>query len=340
MAARAWMRTGSAALLAMGIGVATAHAGLESAGTRAASFLLQGTSPAVLGMGGAALGLARDVNGASLNPASLAWVGETQAVVAHAQLADQSALEWASVAGRLGATETRYGLAAHYRKDGDITGRDANNQATEDVLAQSLALAVQLAQPLGSHVTVGGAAKYVGEHVGTAHGNGLAFDAGVQMRFGVLGLGIAGQNFGGGMRWQGVQWRMPASLGLGAALDHEASGLRLALDVNLPSTYERDLRLGTEWRLHDRLALRGGWRQLLGSAAAERLNGPSFGLGLKAGTFWFDYAFVVADAGASTHRVALQLRPGISLHSRTPARAVRSASKPRPAATADQHHQE
>ncbi len=340
MNARAWMRTGSAAVLATGIGIATAHAGLESAGTRAASFLSQGASPAVLGMGGAALGLARDLNGASLNPASLAWVGETQAVVAHAQLADETALEWASLAGRMGASATRYGLAAYYRNDGNITGRDANNRATEDVLAQSLALAVQLAQPLGSYVTVGGAAKYVGEHVGTAHGNGIAFDAGVQMRFGLLGFGFVGQNFGGGMRWQGAQWRMPASLGLGAALDHEASGLRLALDVNLPSTYERDLRLGTEWRLRDKLALRGGWRQLLGSAPEERLNGPSFGLGLKAGSFWCDYAFVLADAGASTHRVALQWRPGNALRSLSSADGARPAGKPRSAATADQHHQE
>ena len=340
MAARAWMRTGSAALLALGIGVASAHAGIESAGTRAASFLTQGASPAVLGMGGAALGLSRDVNGASLNPASLAWVDETQAVVAHAQLADQTALEWASLAGRLGSTATRYGLAAHYRNDGEITGRDANDQATEDVLAQSLALAVQLAQPFGSCLTVGGAAKYVGEHVGTAHGNGLAFDAGVQIRFGPFGLGITGQNFGGGMRWQGSRWRMPANLGLGAAFDHATSGLQLALDVNLPSTYERDIRLGTQWSLRDKLALRAGWRQLLGSVAGDRLNGPSFGLGLKAGSFWFDYAFALADQGASTHRVALQLRPGNALRSHRPAGAAVKASKPRPAEAADHHHQQ
>lgn len=338
MAARAWMRTSCTALLLMVLSVARAHAGIESAGTRAASFLSQGASPAVLGMGGASLGLARDVNGATLNPASLAWVGETQAVVAHAQLADQTALEWASMAGRVGGTATRYGLSAHYRNDGDITGRDASNRPTEDVLAQSLALAVQLAQPFGSHITVGGAAKYVGEHVGNSHGNGLAFDAGVQLHFGALGLGIAGQNFGGGMRWQGAQWRMPASLGLGAAFDHAASGLRLALDVNLPSAYEPELRVGSEWRLHDRLALRGGWRQLLGGAAEERLNGPSFGLGLKAGAMWLDYAFVLADAEATSHRVALQIRPGGSLRALGGTRTARPTSPRR--ATADQHHQE
>ena len=70
MVARAWMRTVSAALLTLLLTPAASHAGIESAGTRAASFLSQGASPAVLGMGGAALGLSRDINGAALNPAS------------------------------------------------------------------------------------------------------------------------------------------------------------------------------------------------------------------------------------------------------------------------------
>ena len=168
----------------------------------------------------------------------------------------------------------------------------------------------------------------------------MGLGVGVEMIWGGVGLGVAGQNFVGGLRWQGAQWRMPASLGLGAALDHEASGLRLALDVNLPSAYEPELRMGTEWRIHDRLALRGGWRQLLGGTAEERLNGPSFGLGLRAGAMWMDYAFVLADAEATSHRVALQLRPGSTLRSLTPARAARATSKPRTATAADQHHQE
>ncbi|MEO5989914.1 MAG: hypothetical protein ABIU54_01125, partial [Candidatus Eisenbacteria bacterium] len=178
MANGARMRSGVLVAVLLLALATSARAGLESAGTRAASFLSQGTTPVVLGMGGAGLGLSHDLNGAGLNAAALGWVGESQVAVSHAQLADQTALDWAAVAGRLGSGQTRYGLAAHYRNDGDIIGRDASNRPTEDVIGQSLALSVQLARPLGPHISVGGAAKYVGEHVGTAHGNGLAFDAG------------------------------------------------------------------------------------------------------------------------------------------------------------------
>ncbi len=310
---------------AMLLWVATAaHAGVESAGTRAASFLTQGTSPALLGMGGASLGAARDLNGVTLNLAALGWVEETQIAASHGQLADQTALEWVAVAGRFGNGLTRYGLAAQYRNDGEIVGRDASNRPTEDVTAKSVALSLQLARPFGSHVTMGAAAKYVGEQVGAVRGDGLAFDAGVQLRFGMLGFGLAGQNFGGGMEWGGARWRMPASLGAGVALDHAASGLRLALDVNAPSAYARDVRFGTEWRLVDRVALRAGWRQVLQSESEERLSGPAFGFGVKAGSFWMDYAFQVADADAGTHRVAVQFRPG---HAR---KAVAKDAHPQP----------
>lgn len=333
------MRCEVLVVLLLGVSFAPARAGIESAGTRAASFLTQGASPAVLGMGGAALGLSRDLNGAGLNAAALGWVGANQMAVSHAQLADQTSLDWAAVAGRLAGSSLRYGLAAQYRNDGDIIGRDANNRPTGDVTGQSLALTVQLARPFGSHVTVGGAAKYVGEHVGAVHGNGLAFDVGLQLRFGMLGFGLAGQNFGGGMVWDGVRWRMPASLGAGVALDHAASGLRFALDVNAPSTYARDLRVGSEWRLRDRLALRGGWRRLLGVESDERLNGPAFGLGLRAGSLWVDYAFQMFEAGTSTHRVSLNLRPDRALQALSPGIASRSARRAHTAAP-DRHHKD
>lgn len=338
MTSGARMRIGVIAALMLGALAAPARAGLESAGTRAASFLAQGATPAVMGMGGAALGLSHDLTGAGLNVAALGWIGEQQLAVSHAQLADQTSLDGAALAGRLRGGALRYGLAAQYRNDGDIVGRDANNRPTEDVVGQSLAMSVQLARPFGPHLTLGGAAKYIGEHVGQVHGNGLAFDAGVQLQFGMLGFGLAGQNFGGGMIWDGVRWRMPASLGAGIALDHAASGLRLALDVNVPSTYARDVRVGSEWRLRDRLALRGGWRHLLGAGSDERLNGPAFGLGLKAGSIWMDYAFQVGEAGTSTHRVSLNLRPGRALQALTPSAVARPAHRAESATPQDAHH--
>jgi len=304
----AWMRTRLAALLAMTSLVAPLRAAEENAGTRAASFLANGAGTSVLSMGGASLGLRNDLQGSAYNVATLGWLGDRQAALSHAQLADQTLQEWAAFGGRLGRGPTRWGISSLYRDEGTVKGRDASNTPTEDFTAHSLALSMQLARPFGEHLVLGGAARYVGEHLGFAHGNGLAFDAGAQLRFGILGLGVAGRNFGGGMMWAGQRWRMPASLGAGVALEHEPSGLRFALDVDAPASYFRSVRAGGEWCWHDRFALRGGWRRELGAPDGERLGGPAFGLGAAAGQMWVDYGYIVAGDGTTTQRFGLTLR--------------------------------
>ena len=285
-----------------------ARAGDENAGTRAASFLTGGTAPAIMAMGGASLGLGRDLQATTMNAAALGWLAEPQVVLAHASFADQTSQEWASIGARLGQRQTRWSVTALLRDEGTITGRDALNQATGDVTAQSLALSLGLAQPLGSHLVVGGAVHYVGQSIGDTRGIGAAFDLGAQVRMGALGFGMAGRNFGGTMRWSGERWQMPASFAAGVALDHAVSGVRLALDFDAPADYLRSVRGGIEWRIADRVALRGGYRHELNAARDERLSGPAFGIGAGAGPVWVDYGFVVAAYGGSSHRVALNLR--------------------------------
>lgn len=161
------------------------------------------------------------------------------------------------------------GAAGTFRDEGTIPGRDANNLPTTDVSAHSVALGVQLARPFGERMLVGGAVRYVGESIGESHGNGLSFDAGAQFTSGPFGFGLAGRDFGGGMRWAGQQWRMPATFGAGVAFTHPRSGLRLALDLLAPASYFRSVRVGGEWQWHERLALRGGWRGELGACCGR-----------------------------------------------------------------------
>jgi hypothetical protein len=259
-------------------------------------------------MGGASLAFGRDVQGATLNPAALGWVAAPELALSHADFADQTAQEWVAVGGRLGRSRTRIGFSALVRDEGSIAGRDANDVPTSEVNAQDLALTLQLARPFGEHFALGGAAHVVSQHVGDASGSGFAFDAGAQLRLGVLSFALAGQDFGGGMKWSGQRWRMPAQFAGGIALDHAASGLRLALDWAAPADYYRSVRAGAEWRWRDRLALRGGWRSELGAPAGDRLGGPAFGLGAGAGAMWLDYGYLVASDGVATHRVGLSLR--------------------------------
>ncbi|MCC6348239.1 MAG: PorV/PorQ family protein [Candidatus Eisenbacteria bacterium] len=285
-----------------------ARAGDEAAGTRVGGFLATDPGPAVVGRGGTGFAFGGDLQSAALNPAALAGLSTGNFAFSHAALANDAAHDWAAFGGRVGRSAVRWGMSGILRSEGTIEGRDAANQPTTTDEARSWALALQLARPLGRNLVVGGAARWVGERIGESGGDGLAFDAGAQLRAGALSAGLSARNFGGGMNWGGQRWRMPASLGAGVALEHAASGMRLLLDLAAPSDYYRSLRAGAEWRWRGRFALRAGYRRELGAPADDRLNGPAFGFGAGLGSMWLDYGYVASPDGESVHRVGLDLR--------------------------------
>jgi len=289
---------------------APAQAGGEAAGTTAAGFLSVGTGAGVLGRGGATLGLGGDLAIVPWNAAALGWLDETQIVLAHATLVDQTMQEWAAVGGRVGRSGLRWSVDGLYQNEGSFEGRDALDNATGSFDVASMALGLHLAHPLGPLVTVGAGGKYVGEKLGTVSGTGYAMDAGLQLRAGILGAGVAVTNLGGGMSYAGARYDLPMNLGLGAAVDLPVTGLRLALDANFPRANYRDVRAGAEWRWRDLLALRAGYRKELDAPAELGEDGPSFGIGAGAHGLWIDYGYVVPGVGEAQHRLGVSLRPG------------------------------
>jgi len=70
--------------------------------------------------------------------------------------------------------------------------------------------------------------------------------------------------------------------------------------------------MGGEWFVHERVAVRAGYRQQLGQPATESLSGASFGMGTGVGPMWMDYAFMPGGVdGGGEHRVGLTFRPGL-----------------------------
>lgn len=304
-------RAGTALVMVAGLALAlvrTATAGDQGAGTRAASFLAVSPSPGVQGMAGAGLALRGGLQSAHFNTASLADLGGFGASVSHATLEAGVSQDWMAMGGVLGRG-WRWGADAVYRNEGSYDVRDENGNDFGTEAARSVAMSVQLARPVSSWLVLGGAARYVGEHLGTVHGNGLAFDAGATARLGAFSVALAGKNFGGGMDWEGQRWRMPATLGLGAAVDDPASGMRLAVDLVAPSNYFFSVRTGIEWRVQNLMALRAGYRHELQAPEGERLGGASFGLGTGWNGLWMDYSFSTGTDDLAQHRVALSLVP-------------------------------
>jgi hypothetical protein len=172
-----------------------------------------------------------------------------------------------------------------------------------------MALGATLAQQLGGHATLGLGAKAVRENIASATGSGLAFDAGLMVRAGGFGIGVAAQNLGGHMDYGTSTYPFPTSYGVGVGYAHPTAGVRVALDANFPTAYHSDLRAGAEWLYRGALALRAGYRHELGSSA-DPLSGPSFGLGASHGGTWLDYGYLLTGHGSGQHRMGLRFRFG------------------------------
>jgi hypothetical protein len=289
---------------------ALAGAGVEKAGTTAANFLSLGSGARILGMGGATLGLAGGLDAGAWNTGALGWVERTELTFSHAGLAEDAAQEWIAAGGRLGRSETRWALSGLYQTEGSFEGRDALGGSTGSFEVASMAVGGQLAHRFGRRASVGFGAKWVNEDLGAMRGSGLTFDGGMLVRVGMLGFGVAAQNAGGHMGYGSRTYPFPTSVGGGISLDHAASGLRLDVDVNVPTAYYKNLRGGIEWRWKDRLALRSGYRAELGAPSDEALTGPAFGMGAGAYGLWLDYGYLVTRSGEGQHRMGLSLRPG------------------------------
>ncbi len=288
---------------------APARAAIENAGTTAANFLSVGSGAGILGMGGATLGAGSDLNAVNWNVASLGWMDETQYAISHAGLGDQSLQEWAAAGGRLRYMDARWSVSGLYQGDGSFEGRDAAGNPTGSFGASSMAFGAAFARPFGERVTVGLGARFVSEKLGDVSGIGATFDGGVQVRSGMVGVGLAAQSLGGQMRYGGVPYRFPANVGLGVAITHP-KGVRAALDLNFPYAYYSDVRVGVEYRWQDRLAIRTGYRHELGAASGEPLSGPTFGMGAGVQGLWLDYGYLVGGAGEGQHRLGLTFHPG------------------------------
>lgn len=287
-----------------------AHAGGDGAGTTAANFLSVGQGASTISMGGASLAAPGGLDAAAWNPAALGRLSSTQLTLAHASLASETSQEWASMGGRFGTGPMRWAASALYQSDGTFEGRDAFNQPTGTFRTSDMAVGFSLARPFGEGVTAGVGMKWVRESLGDLSGSGVGFDAGVQARSGPIGFGLAARNMGGSIRFDGSSFDMPAVFGAGVSWTDAASGVRLELDANMPSAYYNDVRAGAEWRWRDRVALRGGYRANLGAPEGEPLGGATFGLGLGANGFWFDYAFLAGDADAQgRHRLGMTFHP-------------------------------
>ncbi len=292
----------------------------DKAGTYGATFLKMDAGSRPVGMGGAFVGLANDVNTLFWNPAGLTSVEHRELTamqnfsfadvnsesVGYAQrLGDDSA--WgASFLGTFAEIERRAGPT----KDPDTT-----------FTAGGFAVGVAYGKQLMSNLAVGGQAKLVTQQLDIEDTTGAGVDAGVllsllnqQLSVGasIQNLGILNFNQEEGDDSSNI---LPMMVRAGAAYYLKEGNLILVGDVNVPIDAAPTMHAGVEAWFFDRVfAVRAGYSEEL-TAFGKSVNperGLSVGLGLKAwGTkplenvnFQFDYAFTPNRDVGDVHRIA------------------------------------
>lgn len=264
--------------------------GLDRLGTAGAQELRIPVGAASIATGGSTVALGNGLQNLYWNPASLAGVDNSEAMVSYSSWLADTKVNYGAVAMGLG-TQGQIGLSIKVLNIGDIieTTEDAPEGTGRTLTPNFSVIGLTYARRMTDRVQLGFTGSYVSERIADLSATGFALDLGVQYDTGWRGLrfGFAMKNVGPDMRFTGADleeriivpgddptaqphvvrlqssaFEIPSFLQLGVSYDIPMSGdknavLYGAFQGNNFNTDE--YRLGAEVPIGSFLALRGGF---------------------------------------------------------------------------------
>ncbi|MFC1799824.1 PorV/PorQ family protein [Candidatus Eisenbacteria bacterium] len=317
----------------------------ERAGSVGVLFLKLGTSPRVAGMGNAYVGVADDISGIFLNPASIVQIEGQHLFFSSMQyMVDMNAMSavWSfPIQSKIGGR-----LAVHYTGlySGDMTWTTADDidgtQTAKNFTWNELALGVTYGRMFTDRFSIGMGAKYVRTDVADWYSHTVAFDVGTLYKTGWrnLRLGMSVTNFGPDMQFKGTYsntwaasiWQvsveedfgdfaLPLTFQVGIADELYMSGksrLTGALDYSHPNDLAERLHLGAEYAYDEMVFLRAGYLTDVESPEIREGDSSSdsalnrywefrLGGGVIISNFVIDYAWQSIEDLEDVHRFSL-----------------------------------
>src|SRR3989338_6993686 len=142
-----------------------ALAARDSGGAESASFLDIGADARGLGMGGAFTALADDGNSLHWNPAELSKLKHREFTASHAEMLENTRLDFFAYAHPTGRGTLAAGLT--YLSHGKSEGRDSLGRQTAGYDASDAAASAGYARTL-DFAEVGASVKYIRSHIGAS----------------------------------------------------------------------------------------------------------------------------------------------------------------------------
>lgn len=264
-----------------------------------------------VGMGGAFVAKADDLNSTFWNPAGLAQMNGYQAGFMHNIYLEDTSFEYLAYAQNLfsGAGLGAYVTYFNYGSMDKVSEVGGLPVVGEPFTPTVLTASVGYGQWIIPALAAGVAVKFFSQHIDTETYTAVAGDLGVLLRPGIEGLqlGAAIQNLGS----QVAGFNLPQNLKVGAAYllpvkFSENDNWNLGLDVNVPfgdSKYT-SMGVGTEYLYNNLIAGRVGY-VVKDSGDRGGVDGLTAGAGVKLSVFNLDYALVTFGDLGITNQIML-----------------------------------
>lgn len=289
---------------------AAAHASSFSSGakgTTSAEFLQLGVGARGEAMGGAYGAVVDGADALYWNPAALSRVDGRAIAAMYAPYLAGSYYDSVQYAQRLGPGG--FGAGFQHFSAGAIDQTDVSGAGQGTFTPTDLAFSAGYGAVLPGlgGLAAGASAKYVRSRIATT-AQTAAVDAGLLSPAYLEGRFRAAatvSNVGGTLRYDAVRENLPLTFRLGTAFV-PLDGLTAAFDLSAPRNAPIEAAFGAEYRRNVArdlsAALRAGYTT---ASDAAGFSGASFGGGLGAGRYTFDYALVPDGELGLTHRISM-----------------------------------
>jgi hypothetical protein len=280
------------------------------AGTGASSgdFLKISAYSRGMAMGGAWVAVAEGTGALYYNPAGVGRKGVGELSVSHSEQLQDLKLENFSVAYPL-HNGSGVGLGVSYLGYGSIAGYDVSGNATGDVSAYSLVLAVGFSQRVNSNLSLGVVIKPVFERLGGYSAHTVTTDIGLIADLGQFSFGAQVANWGGSVKFIDDKISLPTSFRAGIAYRTLGASSVISLGGSRDSEGLDALSSGIEYHYSQNLILRSGYSSALQSQSNAG-DGVSFGVGLNMQSIGVDYSYRPSGSLDGVHQITASYRFG------------------------------
>ena len=280
-----------------------------SEGKPGANFLRFGVGARPVGMGGAFVAVADDVNSIYWNPAGIAALKNKEITLMHNEVGEDIYYQFLAYSHPVEKLKGSLGGSISYLSVLKIQGYDSGGAPTEELTARNLGINLTYAANIFNSISLGSNLKFIYEKLDNKKDSTYGLDIGAMWKTRISGLrfGFNIQNIGKGLKFIDETSPLPLNYKLGGAYGFRAFGnqLAVALDINIPQDYESFLNIGAECKIYDIIALRIGHK-----SKDDLSNGIRLGGGIKGKNILVDYAWIPRGDFEDSHRIAVTVRFG------------------------------